>query len=37
MRNESHDESHDESQFSKGLFGGGGVGRTVRPHEPRPE
>jgi hypothetical protein len=26
-------ESHDESQFGKGLFGGGGVGRTVR-HSP---
>jgi hypothetical protein len=30
------DESHQESQFGKGLFGGGGVGRTVR-HTPREE
>lgn len=33
MRNESHDESN----FGKGLFGGGGVGRGVRPHIPRSE
>jgi hypothetical protein len=30
MRNESHDESH----FGKGLFGGGGVDRGVRPVHP---
>lgn len=30
-------ESHDDSQFGKGLFGGGGVGRTVRPYIPRHE
>jgi hypothetical protein len=33
MRNESHG----DSQFGKGLFGGGGVGRTVRPYIPRQE
>jgi hypothetical protein len=30
-------ESHDESPFGKGLFGGGGVGRGVRPYIPRSE
>jgi hypothetical protein len=30
-------ESHDDSQFGKGLFGGGGVGRVVRPYIPRSE
>jgi hypothetical protein len=30
-------ESHDDSQFGKGLFGGGGVGRVVRPVAPRTE
>jgi hypothetical protein len=25
------------ARFSKGLFGGGGVGRYVRPHRPRSE
>ena len=33
MRHESHDESH----FGKGLFGGGGVDRGVRPYIPRSE
>lgn len=30
-------EQCDESQYSKGLFGGGGVGRSVRPCIPRAE
>lgn len=32
-----HHESHDESQFGKGLFGGGGVGRVIRDRIPRHE
>ena len=32
-----HHESNNDSQFGKGLFGGGGVGRVVRPYKPRPE
>lgn len=31
------DESHEDSQFAKRLFGGGGVGRGVRPYIPRSE
>jgi hypothetical protein len=31
------DESQDESYFGKGLFGGGGVGRGVRPFIPPTE
>ena len=27
-------EQRDESQYAKGLYGGGGVGRSVRPFEP---
>jgi hypothetical protein len=38
MREERHDEAQDaESQYSKGLFGGGGNGRHVRPATPRTE
>ena len=33
MRNESHGNPH----FGKGLFGGGGVDRGVRPYIPRSE
>jgi hypothetical protein len=29
------EEQYDESQYSKRLFGGGGVGRSVRPCIPR--
>jgi hypothetical protein len=31
------EEQYDEAQYSKGLFGGGGVGRGVRPYIPRSE
>jgi hypothetical protein len=30
-------EQRDESQYAKGLYGGGGVGRSVRPFEPARE
>jgi hypothetical protein len=32
-----HNESHEQSHFGKGLFGGGGVGRGVRPYIPPTE
>jgi hypothetical protein len=42
MREMQHDEAQpqserDESQYSRGLFGGGGNGRHVRPFLPRTE
>lgn len=30
-------ELQEYSQFGKGLYGGGGVGRVVRPYIPRAE
>lgn len=31
------EQQHEAARFSKGLYGGGGVGRHVRPREPRTE
>ena len=38
MREDQREETqYSESPYSKGLFGGGGNGRMVRPYRPRTE